>query len=282
MKANLQTLYDENGSPIFYHTAGEVVTLFRCTPTTVQIRSNEKRCCTELPIWSGVNLTTPSFMQPTSRRISSTCTPRVCNHFEVPIFNVGSKDNPNWTKINKFGMVTKAEPPRNFIPRSENKNDQIVIGKSSIFITEQKEEFQKLSHIKDARELITSEMIYQTFPPASLNTSTTIESSSFSAQDFINGQLQQVFLPFPLSLLHLLPRWMLITGINIIVTLLTKIFLDPALAICNLCRASSMSIVDKITTVLVPTVSIFRRHQKTAAIEQGEEYPLKKLTRKLN
>jgi len=73
---------------------------------------------------------------------------------------VGSKDNPNWTKINKFGMVTKAEPPRNFIPRSENKNDQIVIGKSSIFITEQKEEFQKLSHIKDARELITSEMIY--------------------------------------------------------------------------------------------------------------------------
>ena len=144
----------------------------------------------------------------------------------------------------------------------------------------QKQEFQKLTLIKDARELITSQMIYQMFPPASLNTlSNTIESSSFSAQDFINGQLQQVFLPWPLSLLHLLPRWMLITGITIIVTLLTKIFLDPALAICHLCRESSMSIIDRITTVLVPTVSISRRHQKAAAIEQGEEHPLKKLSK---
>ena len=72
---------------------------------------------------------------------------------------------------------------------------------------------------------------------------------------------------------------MLITGITIIITLLTKIFLDPALAICHLCRESSMSIIDRITTVLVPTVSISRRHQKAAAIEQGEEHPLKKLSK---
>ena len=57
------------------------------------------------------------------------------------------------------------------------------------------------------------------------------------------------------------------------------IFLDPALAICHLCRESSMSIIDRITTVLVPTVSISRRHQKAAAIEQGEEHPLKKLSK---
>ena len=72
---------------------------------------------------------------------------------------------------------------------------------------------------------------------------------------------------------------MLITGITIIVTLLTKIFLDPALAICHLCWESSMSIIDRITIVLVLTVSISRRHQKAAAIEQGEEYPLKKLSK---
>ena len=40
-----------------------------------------------------------------------------------------------------------------------------------------------------------------------------------------------------------------------------------------------MSIIDRITIVLVPTVSISRRHQKAAAIEQGEEYPLKKLSK---
>ena len=50
LKANLETLYDEHGSPLFYHAAGEVVTLFRCNPTIVQVRSGEERCCSELPI----------------------------------------------------------------------------------------------------------------------------------------------------------------------------------------------------------------------------------------
>ena len=38
-----------------------------------------------------------------------------------------------------------------------------------------------------------------------------------------------------------------------------------------------MSILDRITTILVPSVSIFRRHQKATAIEQGGEYPLEQL-----
>ena len=38
-----------------------------------------------------------------------------------------------------------------------------------------------------------------------------------------------------------------------------------------------MSILDRITTILVPSVSIFRRHQRAAAIEQGGEYPLEHL-----
>jgi len=126
--------------------------------------------------------------------------------------------------------------------------------------------------------LVTAEMVYRMFPPTSLNTlSNIIDSPSFSAQDFINEQLQQVFLPFPLSLLHLLPRWILVTGITIIITLLIKIFLDPAISICNLCRASSMSILDRITTIFVPSVSILRRHQRAAAIELGGEYPLEQL-----
>ena len=235
LKANLENIYDEKGSPLFYHTAGETITLFRCNPVIVQVRSNERRCCTELPVWSGVNLTTPSFVQPTSRRVSSTCTPRVCNEFEVPLFDVGTKDNPTWIKIDKFGTITKAETPRNFIPLSENKDDQIVFGHTSIFSTQQKREFQKFTLVKNVRELVTSQIVYQMFPPASLNTlSNTIGSSSFSAQDFITDQLQQVFLPWPLSLLHLLPKWMLVTGITIIITILTKIFSDPALAISHL------------------------------------------------
>ena len=97
-----------------------------------------------------------------------------------------------------------------------------------------------------------------------------IDSPSFSTQDFISDQLQQVFLPFPLSLVHFLPRWVLETTVTIIGALLIKVFMDPAIAVCNLCRASSLSIVDKLTTIFVPTVSIFRKHQREAAFELGE------------
>ena len=36
-----------------------------------------------------------------------------------------------------------------------------------------------------------------------------------------------------------------------------------------------MSIIDRITTVFLPTVSIFRRKQRAAAIEQGDEHSLR-------
>ena len=213
LKANMETLYDEHGSPLFHHVAGEVVTFFRCTPTTVQVRTGEERCCVELPIWSGSNLTTPSFMQPTNKRISSSCTPRICNHFDIPIYNVGTSNDPNWIKVTNTGRIVKAKPPRKFTPRSENKNQQIVVGKSSIFSRQQKREFQKLSLVKDAREIVTAEMVHRMFPPTSMNAlSDIIDSPSFSTQDFISDQLQQVFLPFPLSLIHFLPRWVLVTN----------------------------------------------------------------------
>ena len=66
LRANLETLYDEEGLPLFSHVAGEAITLFKCRPVEVQIRHNEARCCAEIPIWVGTNLTTPAFAKPTS------------------------------------------------------------------------------------------------------------------------------------------------------------------------------------------------------------------------
>ena len=40
LTVNLENIYDEKGSPLFYHTAGETITLFRCKPVIVQVRSN--------------------------------------------------------------------------------------------------------------------------------------------------------------------------------------------------------------------------------------------------
>ena len=41
LRANLETLYDNEGLPLFSHIAGESITLFKCKPVEVQIRHNK-------------------------------------------------------------------------------------------------------------------------------------------------------------------------------------------------------------------------------------------------
>ena len=51
-----------------------------------------------------------------------------------------------------------------------------------------------------------------------------IELEQFSINDYITSHLQQVFLPWPLSALHLLPDWVILSGLIVIGLILTKIF----------------------------------------------------------
>ena len=114
------------------------------------------------------------------------------------------------------------------------------------------------------------------FPPTILNAlNDAIGSPTFSAQDYLTDKLQQVFLPWPLSLLHLLPDWMIVTGLTAIILTLVKIFLDPCLAVCHLFRDSSMSIIDKIMAACLPVITITSRNQDSPAIGQGEEHSLR-------
>ena len=131
--------------------------------------------------------------------------------------------------------------------------------------------------MKNARELVSSEIVYRMFSPTSLDAlDDTIGSPTFLVQDYLTSKLQQVFLPWPLSLLHLLPNWMVITGLTAIILTLVKIFLDPCLAVCHLFRDSSMTIIDKITAACLPVITITRRNQGLSAIGQEEEHPLRR------
>ena len=99
-----------------------------------------------------------------------------------------------------------------------------MLRQSSVYSTKQRKEFQKFSLIKNAQDLVDSEIIYKMFPPASMEAlDEKIESPSFSVHDYTATHLQQVFLPWPLSLLHLLPDWMILSGLIIIGLILTKI-----------------------------------------------------------
>ena len=73
-----------------------------------------------------------------------------------------------------------------------------------------------------------------------------------------------------MSLLHLLPDWMILSGLVIIGLILIKIFLDPCMAICHLLRDSSLTITEKISTAVIPATTVSRINRKgNLGIEEG-------------
>ena len=131
--------------------------------------------------------------------------------------------------------------------------------------------------MKNARELVSSEIVYRMFSPTSLDAlDDTIESPSFSIQDYVTSKLQQVFLPWPF-----LPNWMVLTGLTAIILKLVKILLDPFLAICHLLRDSSLTITEKIRAVFLPAIVISRRSKEFSAANEEEGHAMRRTNRDL-
>ena len=109
------------------------------------------------------------------------------------------------------------------------------------------------------------------FPETAMNTlDNEIEIENLLVHDFITSHLQQVFLPWPLSLLHLLPDWVILSGLVIIGLILIKIFLDPCMAICHLLRDSSLTITEKVSSAIIPAATVTRINRKgNLEIEDG-------------
>ena len=82
----------------------------------------------------------------------------------MPIFNIGSSRLPKWVRIDKYGEISQSGTPQEFIPQSHNKEDQIITRQSSIYSMQQRKEFRKFSLIKNTRDLITEEIVYNMFP----------------------------------------------------------------------------------------------------------------------
>ena len=108
-----------------------------------------------------------------------------------------------------------------------------------------------------------------------------IELPNFSVHDYVASHLQQVFLPWPLSLLHLLPDWMILSGLIIIGRILIKIFLDPCMTICHLIRDSSLTITEKISTAVISATSMARIKPKGIMTEEEGTYSKKNSDRDL-
>ena len=96
------------------------------------------------------------------------------------------------------------------------------------------------------------------------------ELKQFSVNDYISSHLQQVFLPWPLSALHHLPDWVILSGLIVIGLILTKIFIDPCMAICHLVRDSSLTLKEKLSSAIIPATTITRINRRgQLEIEDG-------------
>ena len=124
LKENMEVFRDRKGRTLSTHVQGEAVTLYKCQVTMVRVRRNEQRCCQELPIWHGEDFSIAAFMQPVSKKVSTVCTPRICNSFDNPLFNIGTSRLPNWIRI-EDGHLKKTENPQEFVPQSHSKEKQI-------------------------------------------------------------------------------------------------------------------------------------------------------------
>ena len=117
--------------------------------------------------------------------------------------------------------------------------------------------------IKDTRDLIQEEMVFNMFPITEMDTlDNEIEQEQFSVHDYISSHLQQMFLPWPLSTLNLLLDLVILSGLIIIGLILLKVFIDPCMSICHLLRGSSLTITEKISSAVIPATTVTRVNRK--------------------
>ena len=95
----MEVLQDSKGRTFYSHTSGEVAIVHKCKKVLVKPRRNEEKCCEELAIWSGSDYTDKAFMKAVSREVTQICTPRICNEYSDPWYNIGTPTMENWIKI---------------------------------------------------------------------------------------------------------------------------------------------------------------------------------------
>ena len=104
--------------------------------------------------------------------------------------------------------------------------------------------------------MITEEIVNHIYPPEMLPSLTDNVVARETPNTFVSYNLQKAFLPWPINLIHLVPDWAILTAIAIIALLLFRVLFDPIMAICTLIRDSSLSLTQKISSIIVPATAI--------------------------
>ena len=146
--------------------------------------------------------------------------------------------------------------PQEFVPQSHNKAEQIVTKEADIFTNQQKTEFRVFNLVENTRKLLTEEIVHHMYSPEVLSDLSEDIETKETPNAFISYNLQKAFLPWPINMIHFVPDWIILTVIGIIGLLLIRVFFDPVMACCTLIRDSSLSLTQKLSSVIIPATAI--------------------------
>jgi len=202
-------------------------------------------------------------MKPINRQITTVCTPRVCSPHNSPVFEIGSEDEEIWVKVEGAEIIA-TKKPKDLKVNSHNKEETMIMHESDIFDEELKEKFSLFSFVHNARKLLEGTVIQKMYPAQVLTKLNKFEETEVveKEESLISYRIQNAILPWPLNCLHILPDWLIITIIGVIGLILLKVVMDPLLACMTLISDSSLSIIQRLASVIVPATTVSWIHRK--------------------
>ena len=159
--------------------------------------------------------------------------------------------------------IIMAKKPKEIELTSHNKEEEFIMSETDIFDDESKEKFRIFSFIHQTRKLIEGEVVQRMYPAkvlSRLNDESDIDNNE--GGNFVSYRLQDAFLPWPLNYFHILPDWLIITILGVIGLILLKVIMDPMLACLTLVGDSSLSIIQRLSSIIVPATTVSWIHNK--------------------
>ena len=230
-------IFDTRGNPTLPIKSGELVYLFHCTPVMGRIRSLPNICSQELPVITdeGVAL----FMKPTSRRVTTHYTPRVCSSVTPAGFNLGTATQPHWVYVDQNGNPYRGPQPRSFNFSQLARHGVDMPEVNGLYTNEQLLALQEQTTRGDAILSISNHLAARIIET---------KNHFLSYNTHLNPQLQQALesstTPWPYSLINLIPSWVRATFTFIFAVLLIGVFAKPAYSLLLCMTNSSIGAID--------------------------------------
>ena len=139
----------------------------------------------------------------------------------------------------------------------------MIMNEADIFDEESKEKFSLFTFIHHTRKLIEGTVIQKMYPAQILSKLNDDEETDGNDEgNFVSYRLQDAILPWPLNYFHILPDWLILTIIGVVGLILLKVVMDPLLACLTLVSDSSLSIIQRLSSVIIPATTVSWIHSK--------------------